>query len=47
VKKAAFWGAVAGVSLLSHAALELVARYVPAPGLQRLVQFIHCGPGGQ
>jgi len=47
MRKASFWLAVAGVSLLSNAGLELAARYIPAPGFQRLVHFIHCGPGGQ
>lgn len=47
MKKAAFWLAVAGVSLLSHAGLEIAARYIPSPGFRRLVEFTHCGPGGQ
>lgn len=47
VRKASFWLAVAGVSVLAQAGLELVARYVPSQGLQRLVSFVHCGPGGQ
>jgi len=46
VKKAAFWLAVAGVSLGANFALELAAHYIPAPGFQRLVEFIHRGPGG-
>jgi len=44
-KKAAFWVAVGGVSLLASAALEMAARYIPSPGFRRLVNFIHCGPG--
>lgn len=45
-RKAAFWGAVAGVSVLAQFGVELLARKVPLPGLQRFVAFIHCGPGG-
>jgi len=46
-KKLSFWLAVGGVSLLASATVELAARYIPSPGLQRLVGFLHCGPGGQ
>jgi hypothetical protein len=45
-RKAAFWVAVGCVSILSQFTLELVARKVPVPGLQRFVEFTHCGPGG-
>lgn len=44
-RKAGFWLAVAGVSLLAHAGVELIARKVPVPGLARLVEFMHSGPG--
>jgi hypothetical protein len=45
-RKAAFWVAVAGVSVLTQFGLELAARKVPSLGLRRFVDFIHCGPGG-
>lgn len=45
-RRASFWLAVAGVSLLASFGVELAAQKVPVPGLQRFVQFIHCGPGG-
>lgn len=44
-KKAAFWGAVAGVSILANFGLELLAAKVPALGLQRFVSFTHKGCG--
>jgi hypothetical protein len=44
-RKVAFWGAVAGVSILSQFGLELLARKAPIPGLTRFVAFTHCGPG--
>jgi len=44
-RKAAFWVAVGGVSILSNFALELVARKVPSLGLARFVEFTHNGPG--
>ncbi|GAA4699857.1 hypothetical protein [Phytohabitans rumicis] len=44
-RKALFWAAVGGVSLLTHFGLELVARKVPSKGLARFAEFIHCGPG--
>lgn len=46
-RKAAFWLAVGGVSILSNFALELAARKVPSLGLARFVAFTHNGPGGQ
>lgn len=48
-RKLAFWGAVAGVSLLAPAGLELLANHIPSPGFQRLVAFVHRGgtTGGQ
>jgi hypothetical protein len=44
-KKAAFWVAVAGVSIISQFGLELLARKVPSIGLARFVEFTHNGPG--
>ncbi|HWB34590.1 MAG TPA: hypothetical protein VHA75_01050 [Rugosimonospora sp.] len=44
-RKASFWVAVGGVSILSQFAIELAARKVPIPGLRQFVGFIHCGPG--
>lgn len=44
-RKASFWLAVAGVSILANFGLELGARYIPSDGLKRLAEFIHCGPG--
>jgi hypothetical protein len=44
-RKAAFWVAVGGVSILSSFALELVARKVPSLGLARFTEFVHSGPG--
>lgn len=46
-KRAAFWGAVAGVSILANFGLELAARKFPHLGLARFVEFTHAGPGGQ
>lgn len=45
-KKAAFWLAVGGVSILANFALELAADKVPSLGLSRLVAYIHRGPSG-
>lgn len=45
-KRAAFWGAVAGTSILAHVGLEILADKVPALGLSRLVAYIHRGPTG-
>lgn len=44
-RKASFWLAVGGVSILANFTLELAARKLPWSGLQRFVQFTHCGPG--
>lgn len=44
-RKLAFWGTVAGVSILANFGLELLARKVPIPGLARFAAFTHCGPG--
>jgi hypothetical protein len=46
LKKLAFWGTVAGVSILSQFALELAADKAPALGLRRFVAYIHRGPTG-
>lgn len=46
-RRLAFWGAVAGVSILSNFALELVTARVPSLGLARFTAFTHKGPGGQ
>jgi len=45
-RKLSFWGAVAGTAILAQFGIELAARKIPSAGLQRFVQFIHCGPGG-
>jgi hypothetical protein len=45
-KRAAFWLAVGGVSILSNFALELAAQKFPSLGLTRLTEFTHRGPGG-
>lgn len=45
-RRLAFWGAVAGVSIISQFALELLADKVPSLGLGRFVAFTHRGPGG-
>jgi hypothetical protein len=46
-RKASFWVAVAGTSVLANFAIEVLAEKVPALGLQRFVHFTHRGPGGQ
>jgi len=43
-RKASFWLAVGGVSILAQFALELAARKLPVPGLRRFTDFTHCGP---
>lgn len=45
-KRASFWIAVGGTAILSNFLLELAARKLPLPGLQRFVEFVHSGPGG-
>lgn len=42
-RKAAFWLAVGGVAILAQFTLELAARRVPFPGLQRFAAFVHSG----
>jgi hypothetical protein len=45
-RKAGFWLAVGGTAIIANFVVELAARKLPLPGLQRFVSFIHCGPGG-
>lgn len=45
-RKASFWLAVGGVSILASFGLELAARKLPVAGLRRFADFVHCGPGG-
>jgi len=45
-KRAAFWVAVGGVSILSHAALQMAADYIPSLGLGRLVAYINRSGNG-
>lgn len=42
-KRAAFWVAVGGVSILANFALELVSARYPQAGLARFVAFTHGG----
>jgi hypothetical protein len=42
-KKLAFWGAVAGVSIIAQFGLELLADKVPALGLARFTAYTHRG----
>lgn len=44
-RRLAFWGAVAGVSVLSNFALEVIADRVPSLGLARFVSYTHRGTG--
>jgi hypothetical protein len=46
-RRIAFWGAVAGVSVLAQFGLELLADKVPALGLAKFTAYTHRGPGGQ
>jgi hypothetical protein len=46
VRRLAFWITVGGVAVLANFTVELAARKLPLPGLQRFVNFVHCGPGG-
>ena len=45
-KRLAFWGAVAGVSILANFGLEVIADKIPSLGLARFTAFTHRGPGG-
>ena len=47
VKRIAFWGTVAGVSVLANLALEVAAHQSRSPGLKRLAALTHLGAGGQ
>ena len=42
-RRLAFWGAVAGVSIVSNFALEVLADKVPSLGLARFTAFTHRG----
>lgn len=42
-RKASFWLAVAGVSVLAAFGLELAAQKIPSEGLRRFVDFVHSG----
>lgn len=42
-RRASFWLAVAGVSILANFGLELAAEKFPQLGLARLVAFTHKG----
>jgi hypothetical protein len=46
VRRASFWLAVGGVSILANFGLELAAHKFPQLGLARFVAFTHAGPGG-
>jgi hypothetical protein len=46
VRKLAFWGAVAGVSILSNLGLEVIAHRTSSPGLKRLAVLTHLGAAG-
>lgn len=45
-RRAAFWVAVGGVSILSAVALEMAADKIPNEGLRRLAGYAHRGPSG-
>ena len=45
-RKASFWVAVGGVSILANFGLELAAAKFPALGLRRFADFTHRGPSG-
>jgi len=42
-RKASFWLAVAGVSVLANYAVEIAATKIKSPGLARFVAFTHKG----
>lgn len=44
-RRLAFWGAVAGVSILAQLGLELAADRLPSLGLNRLTAYTHKGKG--
>jgi len=39
----AFWGAVAGVSILANFGLEILANHFGVPGLARFTAYAHKG----
>jgi hypothetical protein len=45
VRRATFWGAVAGVSILANFAVELIADRFPQVGLAKFVAYTHRGKG--
>jgi len=44
-RKASFWLAVGGVSILANFTLELVRAKFPQSGLDRFTSFVHRGGG--
>jgi hypothetical protein len=46
MRRASFWLAVAGVSILANFGMELLSDKIPNAGLQRFVSYLHRGPGG-
>lgn len=44
-RRASFWLAVAGVSILANFGLELAANRLPQLGLARFTAFTHHGKG--
>lgn len=45
-RRVAFWGAVAGVSILANLGLEVAAHQSRSPGLRRLAALTHLGAAG-
>jgi hypothetical protein len=45
-RRASFWIAVAGMSILANFGLELAAQKLPIPGLKAFTGFVHSGCGG-
>jgi hypothetical protein len=45
-RRASFWLAVAGTSILANFGIELLADKVPSLGLSRFVAYTHRGPSG-
>jgi hypothetical protein len=46
VRRLAFWGTVAGVSILSNLGLEVIAHRSRSPGLKRFAVLTHLGAAG-
>jgi hypothetical protein len=46
-RKAAFWVAVAGVSIIANFAVEYAAARLPVGGLRSFVSFLHKGGTAQ